>query len=214
MTANGTPADRRFVKPIARPQEAAMPTPFEFAQAEHQRASRDWRGWCLVFVRSCFGVTALYPSAASAWFNARYKHPTTSGASIPRGVPVFWTGGSGGFGHIALSRGDGTCWTTDFKRPGQVDVARIDDIGPGWGLTLVGWTEDVNGVRVYEQPTTPAVKDPDPVEMRTTYGPRADAVLDAARQLRRGNKPHSRRRRVANQVMGLIRSLRSRQVPK
>ena len=191
-----------------------MPTPFKFAQGEHEHASRDWSGWCLVFVRSCFGVSALYSSATQAWQQAKYRHPTTDAASIPRGVPVFWTGGSHGFGHIALSRGDGTCWTTDFVRAGQVDVARIDAIGPGWGLTLVGWTEDVNGVKVYEQPVEPAVKEPAPQEMRVTYGDRADAVLSDARELRKGNKKGTQRRKVAGQIVRLIKSLSSRQVPK
>ena len=191
-----------------------MPTPFAFAQAEHEHASRDWRGWCLVFTRSCFGVPALYASATQAWQQAMNRHPTTDAASIPRGVPVFWTGGSHGFGHIALSRGDGTCWTTDFVRAGEVDVARIDAIGPGWGLTLAGWSEDVNGVRVYEQPVKPVVQAPAPQEFRVTYGPKADAVLADARELRKGNKKGTQRRKVAGQIIRLIKSLSSRKVPK
>ena len=129
-----------------------MPHPFRYAQAQHKRRSRDWTGWCLVFVRSAFGVPAQQPDAASAWANAERKHPVTSGSQVPRGVPVFWTGGSHGHGHIALSRGDGSVWTTDFVREGQVDVARIDDITRGWGLTLAGWTEDLNGVTVWTPP--------------------------------------------------------------
>lgn len=132
-----------------------MPHPFRYAQAQHERRSRDWTGWCLVFVRSAFGVPAQQPDAASAWANAERKHPVTSGSQVPRGVPVFWTGGSHGHGHIALSRGDGSVWTTDFVREGQVDVARIDDITRGWGLTLAGWTEDLNGVTVWTPPKPP-----------------------------------------------------------
>lgn len=137
-----------------------MAHPFRYAQAQHKNPSRDWTGWCLVFVRTAFGVAARQPDAASAWANAERKHPVTSGAQVPRGVPVFWTGGSHGHGHIALSRGDGTVWTTDFVRKGKVDVARIDDITRGWGLNLAGWTEDLNGVTVYTPPKPPAPPKP------------------------------------------------------
>lgn len=131
--------------------------PFVYARAQHQHPtpptpSGSWIGFCQIFVRSCYGIAALWPSAASAWEHAKRRHKTSNARAIPRGVPVFWTGGTGGFGHVALSRGDGSVWSTDFVRAGRVDVADIDAITRGWGLKLVGWTEDLNGVRVWEPP--------------------------------------------------------------
>lgn len=137
-----------------------MSDPFAFAQAQHDHPSRDWTGYCLIFAHDAFGVGAKYPSATSAWEHAVHKHPETDPTKIPRGVPVFWTGGSHGYGHVAVSRGGGSCWTTDLIRPGKVDVARIADVHARWGLTLVGWTEDINGVRVY----TPPKPAPSPVK--------------------------------------------------
>jgi hypothetical protein len=64
---------------------------------------------------------------------------------------VFWTGGRHGYGHVALSRGNGSVWSTDYHRVGKVDACRIDEITRDWGLRLVGWTEDINGVRVWQQ---------------------------------------------------------------
>lgn len=107
---------------------------------------------CLMQVRKCFGVDAKYPTAASAWLNAKIKHPTTRSAEVPRGGIAFWTGGSSGAGHIAIGLGDGLCETTDFVNRGGFGVARIDDITRVWGLTFRGWTEDVNGVQVYFPP--------------------------------------------------------------
>lgn len=133
--------------------------PFRYAQEQHSAPSRDWSGWCLVFVRSCYGVGPLYPSAAEAWWHAAHKHRAAEPETIPRGVPVFWTGGSHGFGHVALSRGDGSCWTTDLIRAGKVDVAPINKVHARWGLELRGWTEDLNGTRVWEDDDMPYSKD-------------------------------------------------------
>lgn len=102
-------------------------------------------GMCLAKVHDCYGIGALFPSAAAAWKGAKVKHPETDPAKFPRGYPLFWTGGSRGFGHVAIAAGDGMCWSTDIKRPGFFDKCAITDIHDKWGLTLVGWTEDLNG---------------------------------------------------------------------
>lgn len=165
--------------------------PLRFAAREHRKASRDWTGWCLVFARSCYGVAARYPSAAAAWRAAEHKHPTTDPRTIPRGAPVWWLGGSGGFGHVAISTGDGWCWSTDLRRRGQVDKVPIDDVARLWGLQLVGWSEDLNGVRVY----TPAVNN------RVTA---ARELLDEAVELL--DATPARRTRV-HQLAGELREL-------
>lgn len=131
-------------------------TPFEYAeqQSKHPtpppartKGSKDWAGWCLVFVCMCFGIGPGAPTALQAWERAKHKHPETNPNKIPRGVPVFWDTGDG---HVALSRGGGSCWSTDFLRHGKVNATKIADIGPGWDKRLLGWTEDLNGVQVYK----------------------------------------------------------------
>lgn len=101
-------------------------------------------GYCEKFCRTCAGAAALAASAADAYYAAKYRHTGTP----PRGAFVFWTGGSHGYGHVAISDGNGWCWSTDIKRPGRVDRVAISTITTRWGLTLKGWTEDNNGVRV------------------------------------------------------------------
>lgn len=106
-------------------------------------------GYCQQFARSAFGVGAYYGSARLAWLNAKYKHRTSSTGNIPKGVPVFWLGGSHGYGHVAISLGNGLCRSTDWPSRGRVGTARISDIHIHWGLSFQGWTEDINRVRIY-----------------------------------------------------------------
>lgn len=115
----------------------------------------DWYGWCLVFVRKCFNVGALYGSAEKGYFGTDFKHGTDS--TPPLGVPVWWT--NGGDGHVAISTGDGSCFSTDIKRRGKVDKVAISYITRKWGQRYRGWSEDVNGARIWRPaaPQRPAV---------------------------------------------------------
>lgn len=129
-----------------------------WARSQHRDKGTEWRGWCLVFVRSCYGVGAHYPSAAEAWRGAKFKHRVADGDRVPRGVPYFWTGGSRGFGHVVISVGGGLCWSNDIKVDGGISLVRIDEITRRWGQKPEGWTEDLNTVRVWQRPM-PAVVD-------------------------------------------------------
>lgn len=142
--------------------------------------SGTWYRWCLVFVRSCLGVDALHPSAGAAWDNAQRKHRTSDPSEIPAGVPVFWET-PGEADHIALSVGDGRCLSNDIRTPGRIDEVPIDEITRTWGATLLGWTEDLNGVTVYTPPP------PD-----LTRGPVVDSRI---KQLRRDRRTQTTRRR-------------------
>jgi hypothetical protein len=108
--------------------------------------SGSWAGYCLIFVRSCLGVSAKHPSAEQAYFAAEFKRGERS--TPPPGVPVWWTNGR--HGHVALSAGDGYCYSTDILRTGKVDKVPISLITRKWGQDYRGWTEDLNGVRVWD----------------------------------------------------------------
>lgn len=108
-------------------------------------------GFCKREVRECFRImVSRSADAAQAWRNARFKHPETNPADIPRGVPVFWLGGSEGHGHVAIATGQGGMWSTDILRPGWFDRTGLRLVGRKWGLRLVGWSEDLDGVRVWQ----------------------------------------------------------------
>lgn len=118
------------------------------ARTQSEDGPRFGVGECLMRVHDCYGIGALYPNAAAGWAGTKRKHRTSDPHGIPRGYPVWWTGGSHGFGHVAISAGRGMCWSTDLRRPGYFDFVPIDEIRAKWGLTLVGWSEDLNGQTV------------------------------------------------------------------
>lgn len=122
-------------------------------------------GYCLKNQRTAFGVGPLYMSASESWGAADVKHRVSSGKACPRGVLVYWTGGSQGYGHIALSVGGGLCLTNDFAGAGYFSAARIDDITSRWGQTFGGWSPFCNDVRCWtpdreKAPPPPPKRDP------------------------------------------------------
>jgi hypothetical protein len=119
-----------------------------YAESQSHRGTYWGIGMCLKFTRSCFNVPSRYSTAALAWANTRHRHSTTP----PAGAPVWWTGGSRGFGHVALSAGGGYVWSTDVLRSGRVDRVKISHITNAWNLHYRGWSEDINGVRVHAAP--------------------------------------------------------------
>jgi hypothetical protein len=136
------------------------------------------KGECLYRCRLAFGIKVAVHDATLSWRESRTQHTKTAIKDIPRGVPVYWTGGSEGNGHIAISVGNGRCLSTDIHRRGFFDEVPITDINRLWGngLRFVGWSETLNGVRVWEEPApeprkppTPAPVDPKKVPQATHY---------------------------------------------
>src|SRR5262245_14616377 len=99
-------------------------------------------GFCLQWCREKAGISARYPDAATAWRNTNDRHP--GDRHPPRGSLVYWTGGSHGFGHIAVSLGDGRIRSTDAGGAGRVATVRLGWVEAHWGLTYAGWAWDVN----------------------------------------------------------------------
>ena len=119
-------------------------------------ASREtgYIGRCLAFVRGCLGIGPKYATALSAWKHAEHQHP--GDADPPTGVPVYWSAAKAGpfkgAGHVALSLGHGLVRSTAWPKSGRIGTVSIDDLTRAWGRTYLGWSEDLNGVRVYSAP--------------------------------------------------------------
>lgn len=127
------------------------------AAVRYARTITRWPvGYCLKYVRTCFNVGSKYGSAIVAWNNAKYRHGTSS--VPPIGVPVFFKGGR--YGHVAISVGNWKCRTTDYPRAGVVSEVDIRTLAKVWNYPYIGWTEDINGVRVYTKPVAPTPKPP------------------------------------------------------
>lgn len=142
-------------------------------------------GMCLVFVRTAFDVPARFGSAAAAWVGAELKHPVSSGMQVPRGAPVFWTGGSKGFGHVAIGTGNGMCWSSDAAGAGRTAKVNIDELTTRFRIDFKGWTEDVNGIRVFDAGSHPASQGNPVVRLKQLQpNPRED-VRQVQRALKR-----------------------------
>lgn len=129
----------------------------EWAKGQHDDGGREWQGWCLSFVRQAFECPAGVRSASDAWDNAHFKHHTTQGSHAPRAAAFFWKGGSHGFGHIVITVGGGLCWSNDIRVAGGISLVHIDEITARWGEEPMGWTEDLNGRRIWVKPHVPVV---------------------------------------------------------
>ncbi|MDM7831478.1 hypothetical protein [Cellulomonas edaphi] len=120
------------------------------AIAESKHITVGYGGMCLKFVRTCYGVPPRYESAIKAWENAKHKHPTHNPGSMPAGVPGFMTHPRSVYQHVFVTLGDGMMRTTNSVT-GRIHTVAIQSwLNSGW--TLLGWTEDLNGVRVFAAP--------------------------------------------------------------
>lgn len=126
-----------------------------------RKSVTDGPGWCLRFAQSFFGAPVRYDSAWEAWQHTQYRHSPSE--PLPGDVPVLlwfehWgTYGTppryGNWGDVRVHvPGDaiygapiaGTAW-------GQSRVGTIGEIERGIGARYVGWSEDINGLRVAAQ---------------------------------------------------------------
>jgi hypothetical protein len=108
-------------------------------------------GECLVYVREVFGIAAKYPTATAGWENAAYKH---AGDTPPSdvSVPVWFSWESAG--HVAVSvPGKGIYSTT---ADGDKVFPTVEALAAYIGGMYLGWSEDVDGVRVVEPAAAPA----------------------------------------------------------
>jgi hypothetical protein len=117
--------------------------------------------WC--------GIEARYPDASTAWRNTNDRHPGDK-TDVPRGAAVYWTGGSSGFGHIALSLGNGMVRSTDAGGSGRIATVAIDWVQQHWGLPYAGWAWDINEVTILHRV-------PKPPEVDTNWERTRQALL-------------------------------------
>lgn len=115
-----------------------------------------WAGNCHEFVRKSFGAPPMFGSAWSAWEHAKYRHTGAppSGVAVPCWFEHYGTYGRparyGNWGHTVVSMGDGTFWSSPGRGFGRKRFTSIQAIEQYFRCRYVGWTEDVNGVRVVE----------------------------------------------------------------
>ena len=148
------------------------------ARAQYQSAHgpQYGKGQCMQRTRELFGAPAIGDydgdgdaDAEDGWKFAKFKHPFDGNYSaVPRGVPFWWSGGSNDNGHVAPTEGGGRCMSTDIVRTGYYDDVPLALIAQKWGLRPLGWTEDIDGVRVWTPPALPPASKETPMANRWT----------------------------------------------
>lgn len=121
-----------------------------WARSQWRDGGTEWYRLCLQFVHDCWAVPARYPTALSAWQNAKQKHAYTDVDSIPLGAPVFSNRAGDSYGHIFLAGGRNLAgqrifYSNDVKRHGGIDPVTIEFFPTRWGHTILGWSGDLNG---------------------------------------------------------------------
>src|SRR5581483_1677380 len=108
------------------------------------KTTRNAVGRCDEWVAKYYGFSSSgYATAIMHWNSIppTQKHPGDTNA--PAGSLVFWSGGSTGAGHVALSLGGGRIISTDYPRSGITSTTTIDAISNGWGEHYMGWSQPV-----------------------------------------------------------------------
>jgi hypothetical protein len=103
-------------------------------------------GMCLQWSRTRAEIGAMFPDAATAWKHALDRHKGDT--KPPRGSMVYWLGGSHGYGHIAVSLGNGNVRSTDAGGAGKVATRPVAWFEQHWGLPYAGWADNVNDTRI------------------------------------------------------------------
>lgn len=127
-------------------------------------AVTDGAGWCLRFTQSVWGAPVRYNSAWEAWEATTLKHGTSE--NIPTDVAVVvWFSHYGYYGHYD-NWGHVVSWipgrgylSSPTSGVGQKWLSTIQDVERSFNSTYVGWSEDINGLRVAEI-TTPRPPQP------------------------------------------------------
>ena len=125
----------------------------------------DGAGWCHRFARNVFGAPMGYNSAWEAWQATEYKHPTSeplpSGAAVLLWFSHYGTYGSpptyGNWGHVAIHVPGIGIYTSPGYGYGQEVWTTIGQIESRFASKYVGWSEDINGLRV----AAPSTSTPD-----------------------------------------------------
>lgn len=113
-------------------------------------------GWCLSFAKDVLTAPAGVPTAWDSWEMAQSKHYDRDFPSVA--VPCYFShmgdyDGSGvirNWGHVVVWIPGSGFLSSPGSGYGQQWFGSIEQIESYFRCTFVGWTEDINGMRVVE----------------------------------------------------------------
>jgi len=120
------------------------------AEASHTNSP----GTCQLWTRTMFGAPSAGDrdhdgdaDAVDGW-RSEPLHAKHEDRNAPRGTPVAWAGGAHGFGHRAISLGNGMIRSTDAGGSGKVATVSLNWVEQHWGLRYLGWSETMTGLAI------------------------------------------------------------------
>lgn len=135
--------------------------------------TQDNPGWCLRFTQTVYGAPVNYYCARDSWDGSDFKHTEAPPSGVS--VPVYWSwigtinGETRDWGHIAALLPDGRVLSSPLRWSdgyGQTIAGSIDEVSNMLGATFLGWTEDMNTLRIVNYTDTPT---PEPTPPNRTY---------------------------------------------
>lgn len=125
--------------------------------------------YCLAYAQTIFGVKPFYPNAWTAWMNTKYKHLDQNfpkDAAILQWYSYILNGEN--LGHVTVNiPGKGI-----YSSPWQIETSYavlplVSEVERIYGVKYVGWSEDIEGVRVAQ----PAIINdmPTPAEVNLAF---------------------------------------------
>ena len=135
-------------------EKLVVRTPAQAVTWAKERVGKSgYAGLCEMFVRTCYGFGAKYPTAVAAYRASARAGAIHKSYNAPAGVPVFWTLVGVPAGHVALSIGGGRAVSTsDEAGRSRLCIIRIARYQSRWS-TYLGWAEVYHGQRVYSSST-------------------------------------------------------------
>lgn len=106
-------------------------------------------GFCLRYARERYGIGAKYLVAWNAWSGAQFKHADRN--FPPVSVPLWFKYPlpNSSPGHVVIRTPDGKLYSSPYKSTQSYYVfPSIEAVESTLGAGYVGWSEDINGVRV------------------------------------------------------------------
>jgi hypothetical protein len=149
-------------------------------------SATDGAGWCLRFTQKVWGAPARYNSAWDAWEATQLKHSTSENIPTDVGV-VVWFSHYGTYGSPAYyaNWGHVVSWipgrgylSSPTNGVGQKWLGSIQEVERAYNSKYVGWSEDINGLRVakIDENPNPKTRKEEP-KMMLCHKPQPDGSL-------------------------------------
>lgn len=166
----------------------------EQAATRAQASSINRPGTCQLWTRELFNAPSVGDvdhdgdaDAVDGWKREPAQAKFTN-RNPPRGAPVAWSGGSHGYGHRAISLGDGMIRSIDVGGPGRVGTVHLGWFEKNWGLHYLGWSATISRLLIpgLRLPRVEVQIDEETIEVTPKPGPKLKSLGVVANEVIKG----------------------------